>query len=174
MDSVRRLEETVATWYKSAPHLPAEVRKWLSENAWWITLIGVIVSAIGIVSVLFFSLLAGAALTALAGGLGAIAGVGIFLGVLLSVLLGAVTIVLGGMAINPLKALQKKGWTLLFWVLLLEAASVVLTNVLGMNFFGLIWGMIWTAVGGYFLFEVRDRFDGKDATERKKVVAKQK
>lgn len=174
MNSVGKLETTIAGWYKGLPHLPAEVRKWLSENVWWIALVGVIFGAFSILGMLFFSLLAGAALTAIAGGLGAIAGITIFLSVLFTVLLGAVCLVLSAMAINPLKAMQKKGWTLLFWVLLIEAAATVLTNLLSATFLGLIWGLLWVAVGGYFLFELRSYFDGKDATGRKKVEATQK
>lgn len=174
MDSFRKLEETMVGWYKPAPRLPAEVRKWLAINAWWITLIFVILGAIGVIGALLFSLAAGAALTALAGGIGAIAGVAFFVTVFCAVLLGGVAIVMGGMAINPLKVMQKRGWTLLFWVLLLEVASVVLSNVFTMNIFGLIWGLLWSALGGYFLFEIRGYFDGKEALGRKKVEAKQK
>lgn len=174
MNSVEKLEITIAGWYKGLPHLPGDVRKWLAENVWWITLVGVVFGAFSVLGMLFFSLLAGAALTAIAGGLGAIAGIAIFLSVLFTVLLGAVSLVLAGMAINPLKAMQKKGWTLLFWVLLIGAATVIVTNLLSATFIGLIWGLLWAAVGGYFLFELRSYFDGKDATGRKKVEAKQK
>lgn len=174
MNSVGKLEITIAGWYKGLPHLPAEVRKWLAENVWWITLVGVIFGAFSVLGMLFFSLLAGAALTAIAGGLGAVAGAAIFLSVLFAVLLGVACLVLAGMAINPLKAMQKKGWTLLFWVFLIEVATVVVTNLLSANFMGLIWGLLWAAVGGYFIFELRSYFDGKDATGRKKVEAKQK
>lgn len=174
MDSFRKLEDMMAGWYKPAPRLPAEARKWLATNAWWITLIFVILGAIGVIGALLFSLAAGAALTALAGGIGAIAGLAFFVTVFCAVLLGGVAIIMGGMAINPLKAMRKRGWTLLFWVLLLEVASVVLSNVFTMNIFGLIWGLLWSALGGYFLFEVHGYFEGKDATGRKKVDAKQK
>jgi hypothetical protein len=174
MDTVRKLETTVAGWYKAVPHLPKEVRKWLSENLWWIVLIGVIIGALALLNVLFFTLLAGTVLTALGGGVGAAVGVVIFIGVLVSVALGLVAVVLGGMAITPLKAMQKKGWTLLFIVLLIEVVSTVITHVLSYNLFGLVWGLLWVAVGGYFLFEVHEAFGAPIRKDRKKVESHQK
>jgi hypothetical protein len=175
MDTIRKLEVTVAKWYESVPHLPKEARTWLAENAWWITAIGVIVGAIGIVSALFFTVLTGAFLAAVAGGVGAAIGALVFIGVLISLVLSAVAVFLGGMAINPLKAMKKKGWTLLFAILLLEVASIVVSNVLGMNLFALVWSLLWAAVGGYFLFELRSYFgETSSRKDRKKVDAHQK
>lgn len=173
MDTIRKLEDTVAGWYKAVPHLPAEVRKWLAENMWWITLVGVVIGGFGIISTLFLTLLAGAFLTSVGGGFGAMAGLAIFIGVLASIILGAVAVVISALAIKPLKVMKKKGWTLLFIVLLLEVASIVVSNLLGFNLFGLVWGILWAAVAGYFLFELRSEY-GIAVTPRKKVVATQK
>ena len=52
MDSLRNLEAMVASWYKGVPHLPKNGQRWLAENAWWLTLVGVILGTMGILSVL--------------------------------------------------------------------------------------------------------------------------
>jgi hypothetical protein len=173
METVHKFEEMMAGWYKAVPHLPTEARRWIAQNVWWMTLIGVICGAIALISTFFFTLLAGAALTALGGGIGAMLGIVIFIGILTSVILGIVCIVLGGMAIAPLRAMKKKGWTLIFITLLVEVAAIVITNVLSFNILALIWSLLWAAVGGYFLFELREYFEPK-ASGRKKVTAHQK
>lgn len=172
METIRKLETTMAGWYKGMPHLPAEGRKWLAQNIWWITLIGVICGVIALVGVIFLTLFAGAALTLIAGGFGAAMGVVIFLGALASILLGVVCVVLGGMAINPLKAMQKKGWTLLFDTLLIQAVVIIVTHVLSFNLMALLWNLLWVAVGGYFLFEIRESFGASEV--KKKTKASQK
>jgi hypothetical protein len=170
METVKKLEVTVAAWYKSVPHLPKNGQEWLATNAWWLALIGVILGALAVVNVLFFSLLAGAFLTAIAGPIGAAAGGLVLFGVIISLGLGIVCILLGGMAISPLKALQKKGWTLLFVLLLIEVAAIVISDVLSFNLLALVWELLWAAVGGYFLFEIRGQFGLKSHKGKEKAA----
>lgn len=170
MESVRKLEVMIASWYKSVPHLPKNGQEWLATNAWWLTLIGVILGAVAIINILFFSLLAGAFLTAIAGPVGAVAGGLVLFGVIVSLGLGLVSILLGGMAISPLKALQKKGWTLLFVLLLIEVAAIVISDVLSFNLLALVWELLWAAVGGYFLFEIRGQFEAKSHKTKEKAA----
>jgi len=170
METVKKLEVTIASWYKSMPHLPKKGQEWLAVNAWWLTLIGVILGALAVVNILFFSLLAGAFLTAIAGPIGAAAGGIVIIGVLISLALGIACVVLGSMSINPLKALKKKGWTLLFVLLLLEVAAIVISDVLSFNLFALIWQLVWAAVAGYLLFEIRGFFGEKAPKEKKKTT----
>ncbi|HET6747088.1 MAG TPA: hypothetical protein VFH06_03220 [Candidatus Saccharimonadales bacterium] len=170
MESVRKLEVTIASWYKSVPHLPKKGQEWLAVNAWWLTLIGVILGALAVVNILFFSLLAGAFLTAIAGPVGAVAGGLVLVGVIISLCLGIVCILLGGMAISPLKALQKKGWTLLFILLLIEVAAIVISDVLSFNLLALVWELLWAAVAGYFLFEIRGQFEAKARKQKEKAA----
>ncbi len=175
METVKKLEVTMASWYKSVPHLPKEGRAWLAANVWWITLIGVIIGGIAILGLIFLTLLANVLFVGIAGPVGAVVGGVVLIGVLVSLVLGIISLILGGMAINPLKATQKKGWTLLFMVVLLDAVSVILSNLFDFNILGMIWGLLWAAVGGYFLFEIRDIFAGKETRgDRKKVPAHQK
>lgn len=183
MEAIRKLEVALAEQYKKAPHLPESGQKWLAENAWWIVLIGVVISVfglLGIVSVLalatFGLSLGGAALGA---GYGAAVGVAIggvlLVTTLISLALYIVEVVLLGMAVSPLRALKKRGWDLVFLVAVLNVAVIVVTNVLAVNFVGLVFGLLWAAVGAYFLFEVRDRFVVKKlAAKPAKATAKTK
>lgn len=158
MDTVKSLERTIAEWYETLPHLPAEARKWLAENLWWLTLIGVVVGSIGVLSILLFTVLTGAFLAAIAGGVGAVIGGLIMIGILGSLILNIITIIMGGVAINPLKAMQGKGWALLFVIFLLTVVAIVISNIFTLNIFGMLWSLLWAAAGGYLLFEVRSYF----------------
>lgn len=171
MENVRKLEATVASWYKSAPRLPKEVSGWIARNAWWLVTIGVVIGIMGVlaaVSLTFF----GAALLA---GFGGVVGaaLGGFAVIVVTIALGVavVQLVLSTMAIQPLKDMRKKGWTLLFLVALIDVAALAVTLLFTFDLFGTLWSLLWVAVGAYFLFEVRQYF-GEAAAEKKKVEAK--
>jgi hypothetical protein len=176
MESVHKLEKTVAEWYKAVPHLPKGGQKWLADNVWWIVVIGVVLSVLGLFSILSLLFLAGAGL-ALAGGatggaygsaVGAALGGVVLISVIVSLAVYVIELILMAMAISPLKNHKKKGWDLLFLVALINVLSIVVTGLLGMNFFSIIWGLLWAAVGGYFLFEIYGHFGGaKNVSEKK-------
>jgi hypothetical protein len=160
MESIVKLEEMAAERYKGAPHLSKSGQKWLATNVWWITLVGVILGGFGILSIIAATFFASALLVGYAGIAGtALAGLA-FSAVLVTLAFSVVVIVLMLMAISPLKALNKKGWNLLFLVLLLQIASLVITFLFNYSLMGLIWGLIMAAIGGYFLFEIREYFTG--------------
>lgn len=163
MESLHKLETTIAGWYSGLPHLPKNVQKWIGENVWWIILVVFILSVFGI-----FSLIAG--ITALAtlssaayGVYGAYgmsqANAGMALTAAWITLAGAiVTTVILGLAISPLKEGKKKGWDLIF---LSDIAYLVITIVgllVSFNFGGIIGTAIGTAIGFYFLFEIRGHY----------------
>ena len=159
MEQIKKLEKVMAGWYERAPHLPENGQKWLTENAWWIILVGVILNGFGVIAILFGTLFAGTLLTTFGGVVGlALSGV-LLAAVLTGMALSVLQIVLLIMAIAPLKAGEKKGWNYLFIAYLVFALAVVVgflfhlgtTGGLG----GLIWGAIWLAIGGYFIFEIR-------------------
>jgi len=64
--------------------------------------------------------------------------------------------------VKPLQDRTKKGWTLLFVVLLLGAVSIVLSALFTLSAYriisDLIFGAIAIALGAYLLFEVRSQF----------------
>lgn len=155
MDTVKKLEVIVASWYKDAPHLPAASQKWLSENIWWLTLIGVILGAIGAVQVVMASFFVGALVGSVYGAtLGGIA----MLNLMLTLALAIVSLVLCATAISPLRAMQQKGWSLLFIVLLVSVLSAVIGLVLSWNVFSFIFALLFAVVSGYFLYEIRTYF----------------
>lgn len=160
MSSIHKLETRIAGWYSNAPHLPKNGQKWLAENVWWIAVIGAVFGA--------FALLAIVPLTLVALGLSATANLApstygyetpavMWTSVLISAVSLVIITVLTAMAILPLKDRRKKGWDLIFISMLVNAASLVL-SVITADFSGLIGGVIGLALGGYFLFEIRNLF----------------
>lgn len=158
MESLRKLETTVAEWYETIPHLPKASQRWIAQNVWWIVLVGVILSGIGIFWTLTLAVSAGALLTIFGGVIGAAIGGFAVIAVLVSLAVTIVNTVIAALAITPLKALRYKGWSLLFLTSVINVASLVLVFILSFNLGALIWGLLVTAIGLYFLFEVRSLF----------------
>lgn len=162
MDSIRKLESKVASWYKDVPHLPANAAKWIAQNIWWIVLIGVILGAMTVFSIVSVTFFAGAVFIGYGGAIGAaVAGIAL-IAVIFSLAFWVVELVLMGMAISPLRAQQKKGWTLLFMVALLQVVAHGVSFLFNLNLFSLVWSLLYVAVGLYFLFEIRGQFGPHD------------
>jgi len=165
MEGIHKLEDTIEGWLKSFPHLPANWRKWLAENVWWLVLIGVILSAIGTLIIVMAVITAmawvGTATTYLAAN-----GVNVvqsytglwYVASIISAVLLVVTIIIEAMAISPLKVLNRKGWDLMFIAYLIGIVSSVISAVLQMELFNLIGAAIGAVIGAYFLFEIRSYF----------------
>lgn len=163
MTGINKAENMVAGWLKSVPHLPKGGQKWLAENVWWIALIGVIASTIGILVAIggiftYMALVGTYSYVYSASPYGA----GWIVGSVVSLLFSVLIIALLASAISPLKAQQRKGWDRLFLVLLVNAISVVVSAVLSFSvlgfIFGLIFGAIGVAISSYFIFEIRSHF----------------
>ena len=175
MESVSKLEAMVAKWYEGVPHLPVNGRKWLSENVWWLVLVGTILTVLGIFglfSLLFFS---GAVLIGAGGAVGATIGGILWIAALVSVVFLLIQLVIMAMAISPLKNMQKRGWTLLFVVMLLNIVADAVGFLFKLNVFDLVWSLLMAAVSAYFLFEIRGSFVTVSAAKRAtpgKVIAK--
>ena len=177
MESVNKLEKTIEGWLKPIPHLPATWRKWLGENLWWLTLIGVILSVIVVFTII------GAMFTAMSflGSVNSIYGMyGIttasysgwwMMASVASLVFMVVTVAISSMAISPLKVQKKKGWDLLFLVFIVNIVSSVVSVILNFNMMTLIPGLIGTAIGAaisaYFLLEVKSQFNGVTAVSKK-------
>ncbi|HEU5122362.1 MAG TPA: hypothetical protein VFT59_05980 [Candidatus Saccharimonadales bacterium] len=170
MSELNKFEATVASWYKNAPHLPKNGQTWLANNVWWLALVGLILGGMAVLGTILFSFLMGAALVALGGPYGAVAG---SVGILVTFVVLAfsiVSLVLMGLAIPGLKARVKKGWTLLFWVVLINVFALALDFLFTFNLLGLVWGLLAAGVGTYFLFEIRSYF-GEQHTAKKPATA---
>ncbi len=154
-------ESKIAQWLKVVPDLPKEGQKWLAENVWWLVLISVILLAISVPFTI------GAILLALAISVGTyyasvVHGGGWALVTAISLLFSLVILVLEASAISPLKAHARKGWYLMFLVLLVGAVEVVVNAFVDFNafsfIFSILFGGLWLAVGAYFLFQIRSYF----------------
>jgi hypothetical protein len=162
---LNRLEETIGAWFKGLPHLPENGRKWVAENLWWLTLIGVILGAIGAFTVLS-ALLTGAMILGVSGSLGVSAGGMIFTALLLTLAFSVANVIIAAFAISPLKSMKKLGWSLLFLIALINVASLIIGFIFNQNVISLIYGLLFAAVGGYFLFEIRDFYGKVSASKR--------
>ena len=148
----------VGALYRDAPHLPATARGWIAGNIWWIALIGAIIGAIGVLSLVFITLLGGIFLagavflfTAKFGGFALLLSV-----VLVAALIANAVVLI--MAISPLKARFHKGWYLLAVSLALNLIATILTLILKQEIITFVWNVMWVGVGGYLLFEIQSYF----------------
>lgn len=164
MEQLSKLERMIIGWLKDVPHLPTTVRKWLGDNIWWIVVIGVVLSAIGLlglIGALFTNL---STLSSPIISYYAAPTVIGWLVVTTAVALAftAIELALMAFAITPLKEKQKKGWVLLFATWLVAIVAMVVGAILTLNplsFIGnLIFGTIWVALTGYVLFEIHGQF----------------
>jgi hypothetical protein len=160
MEALHKLENTAAGWFKQAPHLPANVKNWLSDNVWWLTLVGVAISAFGILALLPF-LLGASVLTssyALYAGIDAgrtMLAYWVSFGFLVAVVL------VEAMAIMPLKAKKKQGWDLLFLALLVSILSSLVGFAVTYGVSNIFGAVLTALIGGYLLFEIRGSFAKK-------------
>ena len=177
MELVHKLEHWVHGRVKNLPHLPLNAQRWLAKNVWWIVLIGVVLGAISLLFA-FGGLLVTASL------IGAVSSAYYVLGAttawivvagFIGLLFTAAVVALNAFSIQPLKAMQKKGWVLLFLSWVVSAVSVVINGILTLNpfsfVFGIIFGVIFVAIAGYFLFEIHGQFN-HDATAHRAAKAK--
>jgi len=178
MQLVNKLERIVLGWAKNVPHLPIVAQKWLATNVWWIVLIGAILTGISTL----FALTGLFTIVSLMGSIsssyyvtGGYTGWAVFTAVI-GLAFSAVSAIILAFAVKPLKAIQKKGWVLLFLAWIVNAASVVVSAVLSLSVIGFVigimFGAIGLAIGGYFIFEIHGQFahaPRKDAKEAKLV-----
>lgn len=74
------------------------------------------------------------------------------------------------MAFSPLKSRLKRGWDLVFLSVLISVLYAVVTIFIDARGFGsFIFSMILTAVGLYFLFQLKDLYSDKPAASKPKA-----
>ena len=166
MESIKKLENLIEGWLKPIPHLPAEWRKGLSENIWWITLLVVVIdgmAALGIYQAAtyvsqFTNYFAMAGVSNVAGWT---------MPMIISIALFLLTAVIMAMAISPLKGMKRKGWDLLFMSTIVSVVASVFNYGNGNIITSLIGAAIGAVVGMYFLFEIRSHFNGATILNKK-------
>lgn len=164
MDVLLKLERIVQGWLKGLPRLPAVVRHWLGDNIWWIVAIAAALTGIAVLGLLIGLFVN---LSALAAPFASYYASPTFVTwvivkTIIALVFTALECVLLAMAIQPLKEKQKKGWVLLFAVLLLGVISAVVSAILTLSVFSFIFNLIfsalWIAISAYFLFEIHSEF----------------
>lgn len=144
---------------KQPLQLPANVRKWIGDNAWWLVLIGGILSlwsawgfwqAAHVLNGLN-ELARAYGSTTYATELGPM-----WYAALIGILLEGVLMLL---AVPKLKNHQKSGWNLVFYSSFVSLlVGVVYLLVPAYSLGGLIGALIGTAISWFFLFQVRSQF----------------
>jgi hypothetical protein len=148
---------------KKAPaQLPPGGRAWLARNVWWMSLIGGI-SLLWTVMALWqtgHAVDRGAETLAYWAGQPYVHHLGP--GYYLSLLAFGATGVIFLLAATNLKEQRRSGWKYLFYAILLEvlAAVFILFSEYG-GFSDFIGSLLSAAIGGYFLFQIRDYFTEK-------------
>jgi predicted lysophospholipase L1 biosynthesis ABC-type transport system permease subunit len=164
---MEKSEAMIAGWLKPLPQLPTSACKWVAENIWWITMLGAVLSAIGTLFMIFAFMSAITLVGVTTGVYGsyvvsaAYTGIAVFT-MAVAILFMIATVGIIAKAVTPLKNADKKGWSLLFWLLMLRALAVVCGAVLTYSFFGfiasVIYGGIGLAIAAYLLFEIKSYF----------------
>jgi hypothetical protein len=171
MELITKLENMVAKWLKPIPSLPKSAQKWLAANVWWLALISAILTGLSILfsigAIATYASLSASA-DALYGSIGLVSyGAGWIVGAVITLIFSIVIAGVTALAVSPLKAQSRKGWTLLFLVLLLSALEVVVNAIVSFSvigfIFAIIFGAIGLAIGGYFLFQIQSYFSSAKA-----------
>lgn len=170
MKAVRDIEKLFIKWHKQSPiNLPEGGRKWISENAWWLVIVGVIVSAIAAIQMVRTALWAdsvvrqiqdfSAAFGVTTPGIGGEHMVGLWI----SILTLAAVVALQVKAIQPLKEMKRAGWDLLFLGMLVSTVGATLSSLVQGEIVSAVIGLaIGLVIGGFILFEIRDKFVSSD------------
>jgi hypothetical protein len=158
MDIINKIDKQLREWYALAPHLPYNGHLWFAQNVWWLVLIGVIIGGVGVLGLVLVALFGGIFLGVAVFLFSAKFGGFILLLAALAVAVSGISIVIAGLAIAPLKAQQKKGWTLLLIAMLLSTVLVTLADMIAGDGSAVIKDLLGAAVGLYFLYEIRAHF----------------
>lgn len=164
MNTITKLERTVLHWFKTTPHLPSNIQRWLGENIWWITIILAIVTGLAALGNLFTIL---NNQSAMSNGIASYYASTSFL--VWSSFIATVNLVFNGLttvilafAVTALRDKQKKGWVLLFLAWLVSIVFSVFAAILTLNVVGFILSLLFSGlsiiISGYILFEIHGEF----------------
>lgn len=166
MKPIKKLESIVAGWYSPAPHFPAKIRRWLGDNAWWLTIVSVALGTLNILNILR-GLNTATQLKTLAEQQAPYSpyaeyilhstGASLLNAWIWLTFVVAMVLIQAG-AIKPLKTRQKRGWDLLFIGALVGIASGVIGVLFSLQLAHLLFVITSTIIGLYVLFEIRSEF----------------
>jgi hypothetical protein len=181
MDALKQLETALSdVFVKKAPALPENTKKALVQYVPWVNLI------LGLLALwAAYNLWQWAhwvdrlvdytnSLTALYGAPAPTVS-RLSLAVWLSLAVLVVEAVIYIAAFSPLRARKKQGWNLLFYAMLVNVVYglvVMFTDYGGPGSF--VGSVIGTVIGLYFLFQIRDQYNGKPVSTTKSTTPKDK
>lgn len=160
MEQIKQLEKNIESWLKPVPHLPMTWRKWLAENMWWLTAVGVVFSVMAVLG-LYQAATFVSTYDKLAEMYSPFVNYsnqfsgGWSLYIVVSMVALATMVVLMAKSINPLKAMNKKGWDLTFIATLVSAALSIFSVVFNSNSNSLVASLVGIFISVYVLFELR-------------------
>lgn len=168
MSALNGIEEPLNdVFVKSAPALPKGFKDFLVKIAPWLTLIVGILTLWSAYSIYRWASTTNDlanyvdSLSRAYGGPGVDTGWTAMLWVSLIVL--AITAVLYILAFSPLKNFKKQGWDYLFYALILNLVYGVVVAFTNYGSVGnIFWSLIASAIGAYFLFQIRAYYIGKE------------
>lgn len=171
MEYIHKLEAYLAPLHDKAPHISARYRQWIATNAWWLVLTIVIIGALCVMAVLIVALVLGALVGLIVGDLaGSVVGGSTALVVLFICSVLITNLVIGALAISPLKNKQKKGWSLLLLAMAISLVFSIFGLLLTFDIIGFIRDALFAVIGGYLLFEIRGYFASGNAGKSQKHV----
>jgi hypothetical protein len=140
--------------------LPPAGKKWLGANAWWIVLIGGLLTAWGVLgfwqAAHYVSDLERVIRSY--GGNSDVGSLSTMWYVSLAAMVVSAVLLLG--AVSPLKNHRKQGWNLVFYSTLVSLAlGIFYLFVDGYGFGSLVGYLIGALIGWYFLFQTRSQFN---------------
>lgn len=169
MSALKGLEDPLNdVFVKSAPALPKGFKDFLVKIVPWLSLIVGVLSLLSVLSIYRWATrtsdlvdYANDLSRAYGGGDVVTNGWTAMLFVSLAVL--AITAILYILAFSPLKNLKKQGWDYLFYALILNLVYGIVIAFTNYGTFGnIIWSLIGSAIGAYFLFQLRAYYIGKE------------
>lgn len=166
MASSAPLENNLADLYKSAPALPDGGKKFLVDVAPWLALIAGLLSLWSAYGIWHWAR-AASRVADYVNNISAVYGSGAVLEtrwtvtLWLALIVATIQAILMIAAFSGLKARKKQGWNLLYYSLLLNLAYGIVLMFTSYGGFGsLIAALIGSAIGLYFLFQIRSSYNG--------------
>lgn len=180
MEPIEKLEDSLEKTFKGLPQLPKNWKKGIVQYLPWITLVIGVLTIWSAYSVWHWAHWVNAwadyanNLSRAFGGSEVVSS-RMTVGIWVSVVVLAIEAVIYILAFPALKATKKMGWNMLFYgslVNVVYGVVILFTNYGGVS--NLVWSIISTAIGWYFLFQIREYYTGKKLAEVKAEEKKEK
>jgi hypothetical protein len=154
MNYLNQLTKTLDGYYAKAPVLPKGAKDFIVKASPWLALLGGIIAILSAWGVFQLMTLTNAIANNPFYQAYAPKASGFSITLILSIIVLLVWAVVYFLAFSPLKAGKIKGWNLLLFGMLLY----VLSDIVTLNLFSIISGVIGFLIGYYFLYQVKSYY----------------